>query len=138
MKEYRAAVAESKAEPFQFAIVRKDDTREEFTCAVQLPAMPLLDLAANLSASGLEAVAALGQFINDMLEPQDIERFKRVVRQERLGFDELMEITADLIAHTTGRPTKRPSASADGSSRTGGNLRAVAGGTPSSGQPESS
>lgn len=113
-----AARAAAHAEPDQFRFCG-----ELFRVAGQVGALPLMRFADAITADHgnstrreLEGLAALYQFIRDCLEPDDWPRFLQLATEQRADLDDLMPIARGVYAVVSGRPTRRPSDSADGPS----------------------
>lgn len=91
---------------------------ETFGIAEDVGAMALIEFAqvANqgADANDLEGLAAIGNLIDELLHPDDLQRFKKAARKARAKGDELLEVVFDLMRHLTDRPTQQPSDSSDG------------------------
>lgn len=123
--EFGAAAREAdpNAEPDQFKFYG-----ELFTVADQVGAMPLLRFAAvadsGAQADELAGLAAMHELLRDCLAPGDWPRFQKVAADHKADAEELMQVCGAVYQAITGRPTQRPSASADGSSTTTASSRA--------------
>lgn len=117
--EFGAAArdAEETVEPDEFKFYG-----ETFAVADKVGAMPLLRFAAvaesGTQAEDMEGLAAMHELLRDCLAPGDWPRFQKVAADRKADAEELMEVCGAVYQAITGRPTKRPSASADGSSPT--------------------
>lgn len=107
-KDFDAAAREASGEPLTFTL-----GGEVFTTTPELPALPMLKLAAAADKEGAEAAAAFYEFVQAMLVPGDAPRFEAMALRTRLGMEALGEVVRWLIAEMTGRPTQRPSDSAE-------------------------
>lgn len=122
--EFGAAAREedSNVEPDTFTFYG-----ETFTVAERVGAMPLLRFAAvaeaGTQAEELAGLAAMHELMRDCLAAGDWPRFQKVAADNKAEADELMEVCGAVYAAVTGRPTRRPSASVDGSSETTGSSR---------------
>lgn len=95
---------------------------ETFTVKPQVSAMPLLKFAdvaqRGTQAEELEGMAAMYRLITSCIVDDDVARFEKVADDHDCQADELMEVCGKLYVAIAGRPTQRPSVSADGSSTT--------------------
>ena len=126
-KDFDAAAREAVGESLTFTL-----GGEQFTTTPELPALPMLKLAAAADKDGAEGAAAFYEFVQAMLIPEDVDRFEAMAKRERLGMERLSDVVKWLIAELTGRPTQRPSdlperPSNNSPSSTGGSLRRVIG-----------
>jgi hypothetical protein len=102
---------------------------EQIKVADAVGAMPLLRFAA-IADSGVDAeemagLAAMYELLRDCIDNEDWPRFQRLAADNKVPADTLMEVCRTVYEAITGRPTNRPSESADGSLTTTGNLRVV-------------
>lgn len=122
--EFGAAVRDAApdVEPDEFRFYG-----ETFTVADQVGAMPLLRFAAvaegGTQAEELAGLAAMYELLRDCLAPGDWSRFQKVASDNKVEAEELMEICGAVYQAITGRPTRRPSVSAGGSSNTSASSR---------------
>ncbi len=65
------------------------------------------------SAQG-EGAKVWDRLLDQMVRPEDLDRFNEVCDRERVQDEELMEFVADVVAATSGRPTSRSSDSSAG------------------------
>lgn len=106
-KDFDAAAREAVGEPLTFTL-----GGETFTTTPELPAMPMLKLAAKAEEEGPAAAAAFYEFIQAMLAEEDVARFETMATRTRFGMETLKDVVSWLLAEMTGRPTQRPSDSA--------------------------
>lgn len=117
--EFGAAArdADPDVEPDQFKFYG-----ELFTVAERVGAMPLLRFAAvadgGAQAEEMAGLAAMHELLRDCLAPGDWSRFQKVASDNKAEAEELMGVCGAVYEAITGRPTKRPSVSAAGSSIT--------------------
>lgn len=126
-KDFDAAAREASGESLTFTL-----GGEQFTTTPELPALPMLKLAAAADKEGAEGAVAFYEFVQSMLVPEDVARFEAMASRERLGMEMLSDVVKWLIAEMTGRPTRRPSDSPERPSNssqppTGASLRRVIG-----------
>lgn len=107
-KDFDAAAREAVGESLTFTL-----GGEQFTTTPELPAVPMLRLAAVADKEGAEGATAFYQFLQAMLVEEDVARFEAMAMRERIGMERLGEVVAWLIEEMTGRPTQPPSASAE-------------------------
>lgn len=111
------------AEPTTF-----DFEGETFTVIDYEPsALPMMELSDAIQ-SGVEedstpALAAMYQMLQHCIAESDWPRFRRTAMASRATVDDVMPIVSAVWEAVTGRPTGRPSASADGPSTTGPNSK---------------
>lgn len=95
----------------------------EFTVADRVGAMPLLRFASvaesGTDAEEMEGLAAMHELLRDCLTAGDWPRFQKTAATNKADAKELMEVCGAIYRAVTGRPTLRPSDSADGPSATG-------------------
>jgi len=121
--ELAAAKAETTAEPITF-----DWHGHKIRCRAELPALPLLELAATgdeLKDTAAEddfmvVGAAFYRFLESVIDPGDWSVFRRVSTQQGDGPEQLLPLVEQLGAAISGRPTGRRSASPGGPPRTTG------------------
>lgn len=119
--ELAAAKIESTAEPITF-----DWHGKRVRCRVDLPALPLLELAATgdgltgtIDESDFMVVgAAFYRFLESVIDPRDWPSFKKASAAAGDGPDQLLPLIEKLGAAITGRPIEPPAASRDGRSPT--------------------
>lgn len=103
-KDFDAAAREAVGESLTFQL-----GGEKFTTTPELPALPMLKLAAAAEKTDAEGAAAFYEFLQSMLVVDDVARFEAMAMRERLGMERLSEVVTWLIEEMTGRPTRRPS-----------------------------
>lgn len=141
--EFGAAArdADPNVEPDEFRFYG-----HSFGVAQEVGAMPLLRFAAiadaGTQADELAGLAAMYELLRDCLVPEPVEvatgrmvevegqmvaemrtlhgwpKFQKVAADNKVDADELMRVCGAVYQAITGRPTRRPSASADGSPET--------------------
>lgn len=96
---------------------------ETFTVKNRVGAMPMLRFAhiamGDVEAETMEGLDAMYRLITSCVVKADLPRFERVAEDSEADTSELMEICSALYVAVSGRPTSRPSDSADGSPKTG-------------------
>ena len=101
---------------------------ETFTVKQRIPSMPMLRFAdvaqRGAQAEELEGMAAMYRLITSCIVTEDVARFEQTADEHDCDAEELMEVCGTLYRAVAGRPTQRPSASADGSSTTTESSRA--------------
>ncbi len=111
--EFGAAEQEAVGEPDFFTFYN-----EQFQVADRVGAMPLLRFASvaesGVEAEEMEGLAAMHDLLRDCLSEGDWSRFQRTAAVKKASAEELMEVCAAVYQAVTGRPTSRPSDSADG------------------------
>jgi hypothetical protein len=101
---------------------------EEIRCIDALPPGLLFDLAEMTTETDtMRTMAAIGKFLRAVIVPEDQDKYRQLVYDpvNVLAITELSEACGDLIREYAGRPTLRPSESADGSPPTGDISRVV-------------
>ncbi len=76
------------------------------------------DTAATNPAKANEAAILLDRMVEQMVRPEDKDRFEDVCDRERPTDEELMAFIADVMAAVSRRPTSRPSDSSAGPTST--------------------
>src|SRR5512138_2014209 len=117
-KQYFASRKSILKETFDFTV-------GETELKIQLPldGMTLLDLGELGTLEGLEAMAALKALFKSILG-DDYKKFDAAVKRERLDLEDLMQIFADVIEVSTGRPLERQVSLQATQSTTGDSLAA--------------
>lgn len=130
MRSYKAARRAAKREAVDFEVTWYDDADAEHADvfhAYGVPSMTTLSDAgyfADMDAETPEAAAIIRKIFEESIgDAVEFSRFWRVARM--VDNDTLVDIMADLIEDTTGRPTERPSASAASSSSDGQSSKVV-------------
>lgn len=102
---------------------------ETFTVKDRVGVMPLLMFAAvaktGVDSAEMEAFAAMHALITACIVTEDVPRFEKSATDNDVETEQLMEVCKVLYSAVTGRPTTRPSDSADGSSTTTENSKAL-------------
>jgi hypothetical protein len=119
--ELAAARAETTAEAITF-----DWHGATIRCRTDLPAMPLLELAATgdeLKGTAAEddfmvVAGAFYRFLESVIDPGDWSTFRRVTTRHADGPEQLLPLIERLAEAIAGRPTVRRSASPGGPPRT--------------------
>lgn len=115
--ELAAAKAETTAEAITF-----DWHGTKIRCRAEMPALPLLELAATGEEMQNTAVeddfllvgAAFYRFLECVIDPADWPKFRRASMANGDGPDQLLPLVEKLGAAISGRPTERRSASPSG------------------------
>lgn len=76
------------------------------------------DTSAGDSSKANEAAILLDRMVEQMVRPEDKDRFEDVCDRERPTDEELMEFIASVMKAVSGRPTSRPSDSSAGPTTT--------------------
>jgi hypothetical protein len=119
--ELAAARAETTGEQISF-----DWHGSTIRCRTDLPAMPLLELAATgdeLKGTAAEddfmiVAGAFYRFLESVIDPTDWHTFRRVSTQHGDGPEQLLPLIEKVAEAIAGRPTGRRSVSPDGPPRT--------------------
>lgn len=119
--ELAAAKAETTAEPITF-----DWHGRRIRCRAELPALPLLELAATgdeLKGTPAEddfmiVGGAFYRFLESVIDPGDWPAFRRLATDHGDGPEELLPLVTKLGEAISGRPTGRRSGSPAGPSTT--------------------
>lgn len=120
--EFEVAAREVEDDPAQFKFCG-----ELFTVG-KVGLIPLGRFAkaavSGLDSADMEGLAAMLDMLSDTVVDGDRPRLLEVARRNRADATDLMPIIQAIIQAESGRPTRRPSDSPSGPSRTGENSRA--------------
>lgn len=84
-----------------------------------MPFLAFADAAAGgLGTEDLEGLAAIHAMLRECIEPADFALFSRLATKHKVDGDGLLEIVGKIMEAETGRPTRQPSTSSDGSPST--------------------
>lgn len=64
--------------------------------------------------NSLPAMAAMMGLLEDCVMPEEWQRFRKVAKAKRAGFDDLMKFVGEIMVASAERPTGQPSDSTDG------------------------
>lgn len=96
---------------------------ETFALADHVGAMPFLQFSAAATSgrttADVEGDAALHALLRDTIDSDDFARFQAVATEHKATTTDLINVVRGIISARSGRPTRRPSDSADGPSPTG-------------------
>lgn len=114
-KDFDAARRERDLEPVAFTL-----GGDRFECLPVCPAPVLFEYAARENRTTVQAYTAAVDFIVGVLA-DDEERFRKALasKTDPVDYETVAAVVSWLVAHYTGRPTERPSASPGGESATG-------------------
>lgn len=101
---------------------------EEFDLADHVGAMPFLQFAdammSGATTADAQGDAALYGLLRDTIAADQFARFQSVATEHKAQASDLLAVVRGIIQARSGRPTQRPSDSADGPSPTGESSRA--------------
>lgn len=98
---------------------------EDFTCRSAMNHWVFLEMmAANHEEQG-EVAAAYMAFLEEMIVPEDWQRFRKACRSNRVSASDLQPLTTAVSEFYAGNPTQPSSASSDTSPATTSTLKAV-------------
>lgn len=111
-KDFSGGTKISEFEPLTFSL-----NGQKFEAVPAIQGSTLLEFVASADGeSGGAAATALYKFFEDVMEPDQYQRFQAVLKDPEVIIDmELIgEIAGWLVEEYTSRPTKRPESSSDG------------------------
>jgi hypothetical protein len=111
MPTFGAARKEASAEPITFMV---EGEAEAFTVPRPIPAMPLLEMAADAQDADVGgALLGFMRFLRGCIPEEDWPRFRDAVTRARMGAEDLLPVVQFLVSEATGRPTIPPPLSPD-------------------------
>lgn len=130
MRSYDVARRQAAGEPVQFELTytEVDDNvavqhrKEVFTCNGEISSILLAEFARNagMQVTDPRAMGLLAEFFVEAFgDEEEYKRFMRFRHKHRISDERVMEIVGDLMEDLSGRPTKPPSHSQGGQSRSG-------------------
>lgn len=103
---------------------------EDFTCRNKINQFVFMEMVTTeigdgTSPSEIVMVAnAFMTFLQDIIIPEDWDRFRKVCRANSVGTDDLQPLIQGIVEYYGAHPTQRPSDSSDGPPITGSSSRA--------------